>query len=414
MQQDFGRETLVRSIGVRPRDVLLVLSVAIAIAAAHLLHARQGGDLTIQSQLNERFAERPLEAAFEKYPRLRPPLYPMTLWLARRAGLQAPAFQVLVFDAMLVGLALYGRRFLRGVHPGFLVLGFAVAHFNHVNLYQRTAETLFAPLLLAFAVVLWRYQASGRGAGWLGSVASALCLTRHFGLFLTVPLAAAHVVARRATEPRHRLIHLALVLVLALAPIGYWMWITHEQTGLWTGADRTSPRDLPESVDHWKDLTGVDDHLRLTAKTLMVDFFSPRVYAALAVVTLPYRPSAVEWALVAIVVAAGVSAFRAGRRSISGASPASPVRMVAEVAAAYLGLTILLWTVGNNDPIHTRFLFPVYPLLWVLLFHAYDAVKGWSAAWWERLPWQLMYAGFVAVQVARSWRAEALPVRYLW
>ena len=337
----------------------------------------------------------------------------MTLWLARRAGLSAPAFQVLVFDAMLVGLALYGRRFLRGVHPGFLVLGFAVAHFNHANLYQRTAETLFAPLLLAFAVVLWRYEVSGEGAGWLGTMASALCLTRHFGLYLAVPLAAVHVAARRATEPRRRLIHTALVLVLALAPIGYWMWITHEQTGLWTGADRTRPRDLPESVDHWKELTGVDDHLRLTATTLMVDFFSPRVYAALAVVTVPYRPSAVEWALVAIGLAAGVSAVRVGRRS-RDPSPPSPARMVAEVAAAYLGLTILLWTVGNNDPIHTRFLFPVYPLLWVLLFHAYDAVKEGSAAWWERLPWQLLYAGFVVVQMMRSWRAEALPVRYLW
>ena len=107
-----------RPIAVRPRDVLLALSVALAIAAAHLLYMRQGGDLTIQAQLNERFAERPLEAAFEKYPRLRPPLYPMTLWLARRVGLSAPAFQVLALDAMLVGLALYGRRFLRAVHPG--------------------------------------------------------------------------------------------------------------------------------------------------------------------------------------------------------------------------------------------------------------------------------------------------------
>jgi hypothetical protein len=87
---------------------------------------------------------------------------------------------------------------------------------------------------------------------------------------------------------------------------------------------------------------------------------------------------------------------------------------VAEVAASYLALTILLWTVGNNDPIHTRFLFPVYPLLWVLAFHAYDAVRGWSATRWERLPWQVLYAGFFAVQLGRSWRAEALPVRYLW
>lgn len=395
---------------------MLAASVALAIAAAHLLYMRQGGDLTIQSQLNELFAQRPLAAAFEKYPRLRPPLYPMTLWGARRVGLSPPAFQVLVLDAMLVGLALYGRRFLRTVHPGFLVLGFAMAHFNHVNLYQRTAETLFAPFLLAFAVVLWRYQVSGRGAAWLATVASLLCLTRHFGLYLAVPLTAAHVAARRGTEPRRRLVHLALIVILALAPIGYWMWITHEQTGLWTGADRTQPRDLPESVAHWKDLTGVDDHVRLAATTLVVDFFSPRLYAALAVVTLPYRPTAVEWALLAIGVCAGVLALRARRRSASRGdpSPASPAGTVGEVAAAYFGLTLALWTVGNNDPIHTRFLFPVYLLLWVLTFHAYDALKGWSATWWERLPWQILYAGFVAVQVARSWRAEALPVRYLW
>ena len=387
-----------------------------AIAAAHLLYMRQGGDLTIQAQLNERFAERPLATAFEKYPRLRPPLYPMTLWAARRAGLSAPAFQILVLDALLVGLALYGRRFLRAVPPAFLVLGFAVAHFSHVNLYQRTAETLFAPLLLAFAVLLWRYRETARGAGWLGAVASALCLTRHFGLFLAVPLAAAHVVLRRATAPRRRLIHAALVLSLALAPIGYWMWITHEQTGLWTGADRTRPRDLPESVDHWKDLTGMDDHLRLTAKTLLVDFFSPRVYAALAVVTLPHRPTAVEWALMAVALGAMVSALRAGRRAgwSPAAGSASPARTIAELAAAYLALTLALWTVGNNDPIHTRFLFPMYPLLWVLALHAYDAVKGWGATAWERLPWQVLYAGFVAVQLTRSWRAEALPVRYLW
>ena len=117
-----------------------------------------------------------------------------------------------------------------------------------------------------------------------------------------------------------------------------------------------------------------------------------------------------EWALLAIALAAAASARRRGtprgtarRRPV----PHRPRASLAEVAAAYLGLTLSLWTVGNNDPIHTRFLFPVYALLWVLAFHAYDAVKEWSAAWWERLPWQLLYAGFVAVQLARSWRAEA-------
>jgi hypothetical protein len=404
----------VHVIGGRRRDVILALGVMLAIAAAHLLYMRQGGDQTVQSQLNERFAERTIASAFEKYPRLRPPLYPMALWAARRAGLDAPAFQLLVFDVMLVGLAFYGRRFLRGALPLFLVSGFAVAHWNHVNLYQHTAETLFAPLLFLFAVLLWRYRTTARGVAGLAVVASLLCVTRHFGLLLAVPLAAAHVLFRPANEPRRRLGHLALVLVIALVPIGYWMWITHEQTGLWTGADRTAPRDLPESVAHWKELTGFGDHVRLTAKTLVVDFFSPRVYAALSVVTLPYRPTAVEWALLAIAALAGVTAVRAMRRTPVDVRAGSPAATMGEVAAAYFALTLALWTVSNNDPIHTRFLFPAYPLLFVLAFHAYDALNARAASSWERLPWQVLYAGFFVVQLARSWRAEPLPVRYLW
>ncbi len=400
------------SIGGRRTDAVLALGVALAIAAAHLLYVRQGGDQTIQSQLNERFAERPIASAFEKYPRLRPPLYPMALWAARRAGLEPATFQILVLDAMLVGLALYGRRFLSGLLPVFLVVGFAVAHWNHVNLYQHTAETLFAPLLLLFAVLLWRYQRTARGASGLGMVASLLCVTRHLGLPLVVPLAVAHVALRRGTEQGRRRADLAIVLCLALVPIGYWMWITHDQTGSWTGADRTASRALPDSVEHWKELSGLDDHLRLTAKTLVVDFFSPRFYAALSVVTLPYRPSAVEWTLIAISLVAGATAIRARPRPDTAL--ASPAPMMAEVAVAYVALTLAVWTVGNNDPIHTRFLFPVYPLLWVGAFHAYDAIAARGASWWERLPWQILYAGFVAVQLTRSWRAEALPVRYLW
>lgn len=410
------RSPHVRSIAARPRDVLLAVSVAVAIAAAHLLYMRQGGELTVQAQLNERFAERPIGVAFEKYPRLRPPLYPMALWGARRVGLSSDAFQLLVFDAFLIGLALYGRKFLRAVHPAFLAVGFAVAHFNHVNLYQRTAETLFAPLLVLFAVVLWRYRALATGTALVGLAlaASALSVTRHFGLFLSVPLAVAHVLARRATEPRRRIAHAVVVFLIALAPIGCWSWITYEQTGFWTGTDRTRDRDLPEAVEHWRDLDGVDDHVRLTAKTLLVDFFSPRSYGALSVVTRPHRPTAVEWGMLALAITACVSAIRVGRRAGWAADAASPARTLGQVAGAYLLLTLAVWTAGNNDPIHTRFLFPAYGLLWVLAFHGYDAVRGWNATRWERLPWQLLFAGFVALQATRAWRAEPLPVRYLW
>jgi hypothetical protein len=293
------------------------------------------------------------------------------------------------------------------------VAALAVAHFVHVNLYQTTAETLFAPLLVAFAVLLWRYAVLARGVVWLGVATSLLCLTRYFGLYLATPLALVHALAARGRPAGRRVRDAAIIAVLALAPIGYWMWITHEQTGLWTGADRTAPRELPESVRHWEQLTGLDDHLLLTAKTLLVDFFSPRAYAALSVVTLPYRPSWVEWALLAIAAAAMAGGLAAWRRTGWTVS-SSPAIVVAEVAAAYLALTLALWTVGNNDPIHTRFLFPVYPLVLIAAFHAFDAMVERGASWLERAPWIALYAGFMVLQAVRSWRAEPLPVRYLW
>ena len=213
----------------RRRDVVLALATVLAMGIAHLLLARQSGEQSIQAQLNERFAERPLAGAFEKYPRLRPPLYPLVLWGARRIGIDAPAVQALVLDATLIALALYGRRFFRGTAVACaLVLGYALAHWSHVNVHQRTAEALFAVALLGFTVALWRYSTSRRGAAWTGLGASVLSLLRYSGVYLAIPLAAGHALLRGG--PR-RLRDLAVVLALSVPPVGCWMWVTHEQTG---------------------------------------------------------------------------------------------------------------------------------------------------------------------------------------
>ena len=162
------------------------------------------------------------------------------------------------------------------------------------------------------------------------------------------------------------------MLALSVPPIAAWMAVTHAQTGYWTGTDRARERDLPESVRHWAELTGLDDHVRLTAKTLWIDFLSPDVPAAVNVVTLPYRPSPVEWGLFALAVAAAATGVAAGRRAGGVAAVAGADRGRGGGACSSRS-TIAVWTVGNNDPIHTRFLFPVYPLLCLLAFHAYEA-----------------------------------------
>jgi hypothetical protein len=398
-------------IGGRRRDVVLLAATVLAVATAHVLLARQSGEQSIQAQLNERFAERPIAGAFEKYPRLRPPLYPLVLWGARRVGIDAAMVQALALDATLVALALYGRRFFRGTAVACaLVLGYAVAHWSHVNLYQRTAEGLFALALLGFTVALWRYSTTGRGVAAAGLGAGVLSLLRYSGVYLAIPLAGLHALVRPGAR---RVGDLAVVLALSVPPIGYWMWITHEQTGFWTGTDRGRERDLPEAVRHWEEFDSLADHVRLTAKTLWIDFLSPDAHAAVNVVTRPYAPSPVEWGLALLAVLA-LATLAADLRASRGRLEGSPARTAAEVAGLFLATTVVVWTLGNNDPIHTRFLFPVYPLLCVLAFHAYERVRGWSRAWWARAPWIALYAGIVAVQALRSWRAEALGVRYLW
>ena len=190
--------------------------------------------------------------------------------------------------------------------------------------------------------------------------------------------------------------------------MAWWMYFTWLQTGFWTGTDRGAPRHLPEAVQHWAELTGFGANLLLTARTLLVDFFSPSLYAAHSVVTHPYAPSWVEWAglgLVAACLAAGGPAWWRLRRA-----PRGGAFLVAEFLAAYLAVTIVVWTSGNNDPIYTRFLYPAYPLVFILAIQGYRALREEAA--WRRVPFKALYVLFVVVHALRSWRGVSLPVRY--
>jgi hypothetical protein len=188
------------------------------------------------------------------------------------------------------------------------------------------------------------------------------------------------------------------------------MYATWRQTGYWTGTDRSSERQLPEAVRHWADLTGFGANVRLTAKTVLVDAFSPTEYAAHSVVTAPYRPSPWEWTGAALLVACvALAAAAVWGRPVR---PRSATVLTAVFLAAYVAATVAVWTFGNNDPIYTRFLYPAYPLAWILSFAAYRAVASTGPPRWRLLPFWLLAALFVGVQAWRGWTAPVLPVRY--
>jgi hypothetical protein len=400
------------------RGLAAALAVAALVLIVDFFFWRQSADLSIQSELNLRFVGRDsLVSALERYPKVRPPLYPVLLWLADASGISALRVNELIFLATLPLLYLLARRSLGRVNPVHPVLLYAVANFNYVNLHQVTAEGLF--VLLSVLLILGLGRVSREDEGWLPlavvTLATAgLCLTRYFAVYFAVPLVAVNVLWRAPRPLLRKARDAAVSLALALAPLLVWMWAARRETGFWTGVDRVTPRTFPEGAAHWAGLTTTQANVRLWLKTLLVDFFSPSLYGAHSVVTRPHRPSAVEWTFVALAAAALVLAVAAWwRRGPERSREEVPERaLVAQAFLLYNAATLLTWSFANNDPIYTRFLYPSYVFLVLLGFYAYADVRRWTASPWGPLAFKLLYASLVVLHCIRNLQAVALPVRY--
>ena len=402
------------------RGLVAVLAIVAVVLLVDFFYWRQSAELSIQSELNLRFAGRAsLFSALERYPKLRPPLYPILLWLADACRIAATRVNEILFLATLPLLYLLARRSLGSVKPLHPVLLYVVASFNYVNLHQPTAEGLF--VLLSLVLVLGLADVSREEEGWLPTAlitiaTTGLCLTRYFGVYFAVPLVVLNILRRAPGPLVRRLMRLSAVLAAALVPLLLWMWLAHRETGFWTGVDRLAPRTFPEGASHWARLTGLRANLTLWVKTIVVDFFSPTRYAAHSVVTRPYRPSLVEWALVglsAVALAVALVAWRRRGREGSRSLEAGYERpVVAQAFVLYNVMTVATWTFANNDPIYTRFLYPSYVFLVLLGFYAYADVRRWTASPWGPLAFKLLYASLLVIHCIRNVEAVALPVRY--
>lgn len=395
------------------KQLVLGLAIVIFVDAAY---ARRSGELSVQSLKNLNFVERAdqfgLGHALELHPKIRPPLYPILLWACSRMGMAPRRVNQVLFYAILLLLAAWTcARLDSGLTP-FLLVFYTVGSFNYVNMYQTTAEMLFGALSLASLLLLDAY---GRAHTWgrliaLAAVCSALCVTRYFGLFFMLPLVAAHILLAGNDPLRRRLAQLAAFAAASLAPAAVWTWQSVAATGYLSGADRLEPRHLPERLGHWEQWTGPVATLVLWLKTLFVDFFSLHEYAALSVVTLPYRASPVECGVAVMTIAAvSLGVFVAMQdRSRAWLSHAGSLPL--QFFGAYTVVTLVLWSVGNNDPLYTRFLYPSYLYLIVATFQAYELAKR-NAPGWQRLPFRAAYVALLMVQGLRDLRAVALPYR---
>jgi hypothetical protein len=236
-------------------------------------------------------------------------------------------------------------------------------------------------------------------------VVAAACLTRYFALFWLLPIGAV-LVAAGSGRPQQRARRVAVFAGLSVAPVALWMWMTHLETGYWTGMDRFAPRGflLP---------TALTDNLVHTGRSLFLDLISPRSAASHVAVVRDWNISGPEWVLglVAALLVLGCAAVATRLALRSNAGRPEPRRVLSPQAAllvafplGYLVALIVLWSVANNDPIHTRFVYPVYVFLLLSGFHVYSRVlaRSETSEHWARLPFYALYFLLVALQAVET------------
>jgi hypothetical protein len=389
------------------------------------LFARARGPQMEQAWLNARFADRPsLMHAFEHYPKLWPPLYPLLLRLWRHTlHLPSERLNEVLFLASLPLLWFAARRIAPDQSPLPLAAFWAVAHFNQKDFYQLTSDALMVPLTLALylGLVLYRERPDALRLVVVVVVTGLLAGARYFSVFSLVPVAAAVVVATPGLNARRRLARLT-ALALGLLPLLAWIGHAWATTGYITGADRRETRHFPEAFRYLAAMTTPLGNVYSWSKTFFLDFFSTHRTGALAFVVTEYDPYPLEWLLLALaVLCAGLALLGTRRlRQPRGAAAAEPVRWspapVALAALMFFNYTLMLlviWSFGNNDPLHSRYLWPSYPLLLLLAHAAYARARAaWPESVWPRLPFQLLWALLLVVHVQLSVEAVPVPVPF--
>jgi len=395
---DRGEDPTARCANPVARRVAAWALPAAAAALCLLGLARGGPELLPQGIHNQAIAMSPdLAAAAADLNRVWPPLYPLLLWTAHRAGFAPRATNGLLFLASLGLLGAALRRVAPRGAPWMLAL-FALGSFQVGNLRHLVSEVLLTPLAVAVLLLLAGYRArpSGGRLAALAAVSALACLTRYFALFWLVPVVALEV-ARTPRDGRRRALRTGLLLAGALLPLGLWMLDARARTGYLTGMDRFAPRGLSAQTSLGGNVEGL-------ARTLGQDLIVPwRGAAATRLAASPLRRAGeVAFGAVALAALAGVAlASRRAGRATGGAPGATP-GPVGWLAGSYLVALLALWTVGNNDPIHSRFVYPVYPFLLLGFAAAAERARAPAAPPWGPAAATIASAALAAAHLAAA------------
>ena len=310
-----------------------------------------------------------------------PPGYPLVLFLGHQLHIPFPWINLTLLYVTFTIVFLFLRRFNTALGALAGVLGLTLFSFHYYNYAQFTSEALVVPLSLLILLFLDNYnkQDSPWNIWIISFIAAMAFLSRYQILAWLSPVIILVLLRDRRFSYGKRLRHSALFLSISMMPVSLYMLMNRFRTGYFTGMSRLGGYDarppLPTEGEAAYFATQVSfiHNVKLTFKTYFLDFFSLTSLATHRANRLPYHALPVEILTLGVFLAALILAsfFFIQHHHLRRTNNAnySTIDTLVLAVLFYIIITIALWTIGNNDPIYTRFLYPSYTPI-VILFLA--------------------------------------------
>jgi len=397
-----------------------LLLLALIISRVYVPIEESAHHLTLQSRVMLNNSES-LSSAIR--PNVWPPGYALLLLAARKIDYPLQYVNLGLFYLTIALLYIVAKKCSQNISPFWLPLSYAFCAFNYYNLAQFTSEAVDVPLSLLTLLFLETYQRRRTFTSilYLSICCSLLFVSRYQTVIWLTPIIGYYLVVtfRSASLRKTALWHSISFFVIAFSPLALFMASNFHQTGYLTGMERFdwSSRPVHGKVGYFPTSTGFNENVLLTAKTYFLDFDSPVEFGTHQANHLQHSISNVEMGVIGIFILAMVVfvlnliRFIRTHEGISSTlniwKHTSPITLIAtEYLVVYIIVTILIWTVGNNDPIYTRFLYPSYIYFMIGLFSVYSFLKRESTSKMSKLPFLMLFLCLSAVSLYKLYNSN--------
>jgi hypothetical protein len=264
------------------------------------------------------------------------------------------------------------------------------------------SEPLF--VLIAFIMMLimvqYRHVPTISKLVWLAVLASMSCLTRFFAFFWTLPLCLIYIWWNSSRNTiQDKLLHTGVFLGIVGLLVSPWLTHLRLLTGSFSGMERFGSRGFGTYGQMLTTQDTIYTNLKFAFKTILIDFLSPYRYASHRVINNSSL-SMFETCIAIIVLLLLVLTFfvicpvlyRSFRSHIEGrfVNPEFAYKIIPfHFALLYFVSIIVMWTLTNNDPIYTRFMYPMYLFAVLSMFSLYSSIK--ESTIYKKLPFILLY-----------------------